>query len=794
MERLFTAIIKKRGLVLIIAAVALVASVISLTQTNLNSDVARYLPDDSTSKQTIGILRDNFNINGDAVICAEGTWENFDELASLADEIAALDEVHELQWLGSYKDMFVFENGEIVSSNPMLPDENVRKLTKDMFFEYEGKSYYIMTVSLTAANATAEAGEALNLIDGIISRYSLPYDLGGNAVQSNDMLESAMGEVPKFVITAFVVILIILLATSPSVVSAFIFLITIGVSILFNLGTNFFTKDISTITFSVAAILQLALSMDYSIFLTHTFESSRKTMDDEAAMVYSLKKTLTVIAASALTTIAGFCALFFMRYTMGFDLGLCLAKGVAFSFLSVIFVQPCLMLALRRACDKTTHKYLNPTFKHMSRLPRKLAVAAPVIVLLLVIPAFFLGSGVDYYYLDSGFDSEASGPQAAAQSVGNQSIFVTETVSAEKQLELAEKLKRLDGVTSVTGYYSLIQDITGGLSIPVYSSLTEQNEDTLMFNIEPTTSQIIALAGGDSSALEKTIESKLTVYLAKSMSDGSTQEEIQARVPELTELISAQLSGLEEQLGGFTEQFDQYKDRFFADIDGTEYTFFTVNINGMPEGDEAIETLDSAAYTVKYVLDTENVYISGNSQTVSDLQQTTGRDFAIISIVSAIIIFIILMFTFKDPLVSILLILVIELAIFLNLSASRIMGTSLNFVSYIIISAIQLGATIDYAILMAKNFHTELENHKTYDAIARAVNASAFPITVSVSILCGACLSVYFISSDTIIREITMLIARGALISGLIVLLLLPAILAAITGRKIPDRLTTKDK
>lgn len=783
MEKFFTGILRKRGLVLILAAIALAASVISLLGIQLNSDVARYLPDNSISKQTVTLLRENFNINGDAEICIEASVEDYDLLVGLAEELSALDSVSELQWLGSYEDMFKFEGDSIVSSNQLLPDENVSKLTNTLFFEYDGSHYYTFLISLTAANATGEAGEALEEIEGILKDFPLPYSLGGTAVQGNDMLKSALGELPMFVAVAFVVILIILLVTSPSVISAIIFLVTIGISIIYNMGTNFFTEDISTVTFSVAAILQLALSMDYSIFLTHAFEKNRAHMDNETAMVAAIKQTLAVITASALTTVAGFCALFAMRFTMGFDMGLCLAKGVIFSFLAVIFVQPCLILSLSRVMDKTSHKYLNPSFEGLSRLPRKLRLLAPVLVLVLLIPAFLLGTGVEYYYLDSHYDPDASGPQAAIQSTGSQVVLVTETVSAEKQLELAEKIKNLQGVNSVTGYYSLIQDMTSGISIPVYSSLTRQDESTLMFVLEPETAELLALMEGDSAPLEKQVEAGIKVYVARQATASSSQSQLEHMALQLAETVKAQLTGLQESFGEFSSQLDQYRDKFFSEKDGNEYTFFTAKVSGEPEGEQALETVRAITATAKYVLNSDNVYVSGNSQTVRDMETITLTDFAVVSLVSAAMILVILLFTFKDFITSLLLILVIELAIFINLSISRLMGTSLNFMSYIVISAIQLGATIDYAIILTKSYKTQPDLTDPFEALAQALKSCAFSITVSVSILCGACLSVYFISSDTIIREVTMLISRGAFISGILVLFALPPILT-LTGKK----------
>jgi multidrug efflux pump subunit AcrB len=364
----------------------------------------------------------------------------------------------------------------------------------------------------------------------------------------------------------------------------------------------------------------------------------------------------------------------------------------------------------------------------------------------------------------------------------------------------------------VTGYYALIQDLTSGLSIPVYSSLTEQTGETLLFELEPEPEAVIAAIEGDRSAIEDALTQRLTSYAAitapRLVTEALTgeaaaldrpltaaeQQEVQNRVvndftAELEALVTAQLGGFEDSLDSFAGQLGSYRDKFFAEIDGREYTFFTAKILGEAEGKEALGTVEDIFYTIKVALGTDEFYTSGSSQCVRDLASTTEKDFVIVNALSAALILIILLFTFKDVVTSLLLIVLIELAIFINLSVSALFGTSLNFMSYIVISAIQLGATIDYAILMTKSYRYELQSFGPYEAISRAIKSSAFPIVISMSILFGACLSVYFISSDTIIREITMLIARGALISGIIVLFILPAILALMTTRKSKKKL-----
>ena len=803
MDKIFGFVIRHKALILILTVVALAITGWQITKININSDVASYLPEDCISKQTFDILKKDFSINGDALVCFEGDESDFAALDKLAGELTANDEIDQIQWLGSYKDLFKFENGQLVSAQDMIGDENVRELTNGLYLQQDGKNYYIFNISMKADNATNEAAETLKLIENTVSGYAKPYYIGGNAVQSNDMMESAFGELPMFMGVALAVISVILLLTSKSLMSALIFLITIGISIVFNMGTNFFTPNISTVTFSVASILQLALSMDYSIFLTHAYNTARLTQDVNEAMLTAIKKTLVVIAASALTTVAGFCALFAMKYEMGFDLGLCLAKGVTFSFLTVIFVQPCLMIVFRKACDKTTHKTINPSFKHMARLPGKLRIAAPIIGVVLLVPAIFFSTKLSYYYMDSNFDENATGPQAVVQEQGTQNIFVCQKVSGEKQLELARKIKEIPGVTELTGYYNILDVLTSGIELPVYSSETEKDDSTFLFNIHPSDSDIISMMEGKmptmssvmdtatdavSKAVEKAAPARvaaavyqLEAQIGRSLTSGEyaslaagITQQVQA---EIQSAVTNQLFGLQDSFKAYSSQLEEMGSRFFATRNSTEYTFFTAKVAGQPEGDAAKETVAKINETVAGVLNTDKVYSAGNTQTIVDLAETTGTDFIIVSVLSAIMILVILIVTFKSLLMPIMLVMLIELAILINLSISALVGHPINFMSYVIISAIQLGATIDYAILMTKNYHLALVGGNRLQAAVETVRESSFPILVSMSILCGACMSVYLFSSDTIIREITMLIARGSFISGLLVLVLLPALL-----------------
>ena len=908
MERMTAFLLRHKRAVLLITCVLLALSVWGMLKMQINSDISSYLPDNMTSRRTMTVLSEEFGINGDAQCVIEGGPDDYENIAQLADDIAALDDVSAVVWLGTYDGLFEFTDDGLASALDIMSDESVNKLVADYMAQYEGKSYYLLTLSLTVPNSGGPAGEVMDevmaLVDEYEARTGADCFVGGNAMQSKNMLDSALGELPQFMLAACLVIAVILLLTSKSLMSSAIFLITIGISILLNMGTNFINGEISSITFSVAAILQLALSMDYSIFLTHAYERASQQLEPERAMVQAVKRTSSVILASALTTVAGFCALFAMQFELGFDLGLCLAKGVVLSYLSVIIVQPCLMMFFRRACERTQHRTLAPSFNFMVKLPERLRWVALVFCCAVVVPAVLLANGLQYYYLDSNYDASATGAQALAQNLGNQTVFVTRHGSSEQQLELLQQLRAEEesgNVTGITGYYALLDNIASGLSIPIAD--IEENGGGELMTLQFTTEELISFIEGEipqsvtdrvqaaitqkaqnlitsdvaarilvesiggsvdearrneitqqvvAEYTAKYIESigaqmseymgalgALTGGTAVDATDGTAAEGATGEAADTTDSTAAtddaasgevaattdstaatddaatgeaattadsttatndaasgeaaattdsaaatdaaasdstadlDLSGLMPDMSGLSEAI---KSRFFADMDGEEYTYFIVRINGQPEGEQARATVERILGYIDTALGVSTHYAAGNSQVVTDLSEITRRDFAVVSGLSALLILVILIFTFKSVVLPVVLVALIELATQINLAIPALQGVSINFMSYVIISAIQLGATIDYAILYTNNFRARLRECEYKLAAGRAAQDSAYSILISMAILASACLSVFLISSDTIIREITALIARGSLISAVLVLLILPAL------------------
>jgi predicted exporter len=312
-------------------------------------------------------------------------------------------------------------------------------------------------------------------------------------------------------------------------------------------------------------------------------------------------------------------------------------------------------------------------------------------------------------------------------------------------------------VTGVVGYYALVSTLSSGVSIPIYASPDTQGQP--LFYIDITPADVLSLAAGGS------INEKIGALLKN--------------IPlELHGAVMAQLSGLARQTEQFSAMLSAAADGFFAEIDGQEYTYFAVTIGGMPESEQALDTINAISESIDNILGAPERLAAGNSQAVFDLKGSTEKDFIMVSALSALLILVILIVTFRRLLLPLLLVALIELAILLNISLTAVRGGELNFMSYIVISAIQMGATIDYAILLTQNYLSARKELGQLEAAESAVKTSAFSMLISASILVCACMSVNLVSSDRIIGEITMLIARGAAISAALVLTALPAILS----------------
>ena len=809
MKRFFSFISKHSRTVLIITAVLLCICTYSATQTSINSDMAVYLDDESTGNKTMNFLAENFDVHGDAAICIQGELNDFNKLERLVSELGEEPGIAKINWLGSYSRLFTVSEGRLQPENGMIDNERLHALTENSYKTAGGKGYYILSLALAEGNASESSSIAMDNAGTILANYSeenggADYYIGGTAMQGKNMLDSALGELPWFLLVAVLIISMILLLTSKSLIAALISLLTIGISIGLNMGSNFFTNSVSLVTFSVSAILQLALTMDYSIFLTHAFDREEKAGNPKA-LTTAIKKTFAVILASALTTIAGFCALFFMNYKLGADLGAYLAKGIALSFITVLIVQPCLMTVLKKAAKKTRHRALDPSFEKYSRVPSRLRYFILILTIVLLLPSAYFSTQLEYYYIDTYQSEESEGAKGVLDDSGSQTALVVPFESNEAQYGFMASLREMEEngeLSNITSYYSLTEAIIGEFSVPIYAS--EDDTSSVLATAKLSTFDILQILqngekAGDnaelSTAVKEAIEKAAPALIEQLAADSSrlygrslTEAEmslikLQAAL-QLQEQFASQLSSrfseFSEQSAQYSDSLEEMKSSFFSTVGGSEYTLYNVSIAAPSESDEAVETLENIETLIYDTFNGKDSYLAaGNTQIVRDLAAVTNRDFVVVSAVSALFVLLVLIFTFKSVLLPLLMLALIELAILINMSISAISGNSINFMTYVVISAIQMGATIDYAILVVKNYRSALpDSDTTADAVAAAIKNSAFSIITSMSILAGACLPVFFISSDKIIKEISLMVARGAFISALLVLLILPGMIS----------------
>ncbi|MDE5618268.1 MAG: MMPL family transporter, partial [Clostridia bacterium] len=651
-------------------------------------------------------------------------------------------------WLGTFRRL---------EGDPSLPYtqyleliENVRKNYVRTTKLSDGTSVdtYIVSVYLKTAGSEDVSIEAVKRIEDIVKEKisSLKesgdiapilsvdecYALGGQAQNARVLVDSAVNDMPIFVVIAVVAVFIILLFTTHSYFEPLIFLATLGVSILLNMGSNIIAGipigTISTITSSCATILQLALAMDYAIFLMHTYyEELKIKLNPRDAIISALPKTLKSIAASALTTIGGFVALFFMEFGMGYDLGFVLAKGVLLSLLTVIVLQPILILLFNKPIMKTQHRWIvEPRLKFVSKNITKKGVAIAVIALCAAVclPCAYFQSKAPLSYISMSEYvpvEELSAPEYVLDGAYNQVILMVPYSESElsKQYELLDKLS--------------------------------------------------AMGVGDDN------------------------------VNQIDDIFSVTTLMNEKNLGRWLDKNSVYsnvvKGNFIKNYNGKTLILYNITMSGHPEDTQSyasVEMMRNIAAEV-FGVSSSDIYVTGLVQGASDLSSVTPADFKLVNILSAVIIFIILLFTFRNVVTSVILLAVIEGGIFFNLALvyftsviaatypaiSTVFVSKINFMSYIIVSAIELGATVDYAILLTSKIEEEkAKGVAPITAIKNGIYRAVPSVTTSAAILIAVCLAVKFVTSNIIVSQITELIARGTLFSYILTFTLLPAILS----------------
>ena len=670
--RFSKAVVKHRILILIVVLVLMIPSVLGMAGTRINYDMLDYLPEDMETVIGQNELLEDFGKGAFSFIIVEDMPAK--DVAALKEKIEQVDHVETVLWYDSIADLSI--------PMELLPDK--------IYNEFNTENATMMAVFFDTSTSSDITMDAIREIRQIAGKQCFVSGMSALVTDLKDLCEK---EEPIYVGIAVLLACVAMLVFLDSWLVPFVFLASIGMMILLNLGTNYFMGEISYITKALSAVLQLAVTMDYSIFLWHSYNEQRTRCDDnKAAMAVAIKETLASVVGSSITTVAGFIALCFMSFTMGRDLGIVMAKGVLLGVLGCVTVLPALILVLDKPLQKTKHKSLIPNMGGFAKGVVRIFPVFIVIFALLIPPAYYGYSKTnDEVYYDMGQCLPEDMEYVIANSklsedfdiASTHMLLVDANLPAKSVRSMMKEMEQVDGVKYVLGLESVI-----GSRIP---------------------------------------------------------EEI------LPESITSILKN----------------DKWELLLINSEYKVASDAVND--------QISDLKTILKKY---DESGMLIGEAPCMKDMIETTSHDFQVVNAISILAIFIIIALVEKSLSLPFILISVIEVAIFINLGLPHYLGQSLPFIAPICISTIQLGATVDYAILMTTRYKAErIRGNGKKDAVWTALSTSIPSIIVSGMGLFAATFGVAIYSDIDIIGSMCMLMARGAIVSMLAVIFILPALL-----------------
>lgn len=774
----------------------IVVSVIFLPKmiSKVNYDLTSYLPEGYETRDGYEFLSETFNIHGDVEIGVETSRE---KMSKAAERIFALDGVTNTVW-AEYLEMLVQfgvyspDSEEFGALYDVLTDAPVPTIDSEGNFVYDQGTYnWALLITLKYPPSSQEAikiyGQIVDILNEEVGENN--FAASGMTEQANALYETVFDEIWLYCLIAGIVVLIILLVTTNSLIEPIVLLLTMVISIIINMGTNVIFPSTSIITFACGAILQLGLSMDYAIFLLHQYRAElRSNLDPKQALAAAIPKSAKAVASSALTTVCGFLALLCMQFEIGTDLGLTLAKGILCSLLTVIFLQPCLMLLMNKAHMKTQHKCLDFHFRAPVKRcirDRKWAVG---VVALLFIPALVASNFLHYNYVKFMPDKDdTSVKYSMAKELGNQVMVVVpnELIDEngnpildengyhqyliEENYDFVEKLQQL-GAEKVTVEYKGENITVDKISFMLGMYVMFPEDGTLKIPVS------------DTKTLTLTLPQMLKLVDVFNMFQGSESPNYAEIVQKINEIIAPQELNIVELISlagsGMTDQMSMLQSYMSGG-----YTMYTVGIT-YPEIDNESQTSFDILDEIKAIANDTfgdtgmRCYLTGYTQGAYDFAAVTPNDYTLVTIISIVAILAILIVTLGGIKFPVLLVALIEFGIWVNLAMQFIFaGGGVNFMSYLVISAVQLGATVDYAILITTKYCNLRKRFEPRQASYMATTSSVMSVMTSALIMAGACFSVYFVTSNLIIKEMTFLMARGSIISAILVIFVLPALL-----------------
>ena len=661
-------IAKHKVLIVLIGLVLLVPSVLGIAATRVNYDILSYLPESLETVKGQDVMVDEFGMGAFSMVVVENM--DMKDVAALKAQFEDIDHVEDVLWYDSVADL-------------SFPVDMLPSKIKDVFFKGNATMMIALFDNTTSSDAAMEAVTEMRKI------ASKECYISGMSGVVTDIKNVALEEMPIYVVVAAVLSFLVLCLSMDSLVVPILFLLSVGLAVLYNLGSNIFLGSVCYITKSLTAVLQLGVTMDYSIFLLNSFEAYKKKYEDkDRAMAHAIADTFKSVAGSSVTTIAGFLALCVMTFALGRDMGIVMAKGVVIGVICCVTILPAMILLFDKAIEKTRHKALIPSLDRASEFITKHYKVWIIVFLVLLFPAIYGNNHTQIYY-----NIDKSLPATLPSNVANEKlkdefdmstvhmVLLKEGLDSQQKTEMLNKMDKVDGVKWALGLNSFI-----GPTFP-----------------------------------ESMLPSDLRSMLA---SDDYEIQFICSEYSSATDECNAQLAEIQKIV--------------------KEYS---------PES-----------------------MVIGEAPLMKDLQDTTDVDLQRVNILSIAAIFVIILLVFKSISLPFILVAVIEFAIFVNMAIPYYQGVTLPFVASIVIGAIQLGATVDYAILMTSNYQKQRHLGKSKkDSISIAHKFSMKSIIISGCSFFAATFGVALYSKVDMIGSICTLLARGAVVSTIVVLVVLPA-------------------
>lgn len=673
MKKFGKVVVKLRIPILVLSFLLLIPSVLGYFNTRVNYDILYYLPSDIDTMQGQDILLDDFGKGAYAMVVVDGM--NKSNVSKLVKKVEGVDHV-----------------ASVISYSGIVGDDVPSEILPDKFrsyFENEDSGATLFAIFFDDTTSSDDTMKAIQEVRDVTDNQC--YIAGMSAVVT-DTKTMAEKETPLYVLVAVVLVCIVLAIFMDSFLVPVFFMLSIGMAIVYNLGSNYFLGEVSYITKALAAVLQLGVTLDYSIFLWHSYkEAKEETPDDHhEAMAVAIGNTLTSVVGSSITTVAGFIALCFMSFTLGLDLGVVMAKGVVLGVIGCVTILPSLILTFDKALEKTMHREIMPNFDKPARWIVNHSWIFLIIFVLLLGPAIYGYNNTKVYY------------------------DLSDTLPEKLNCSQANKMlaDNFDGTNSI---YMILAD----------SNLSAEDSDAMMNEVNDL--------------------------------DG----------------ISFALS-IDSALGGEIPT-EMLPDSLVSELKGDEYQIMMVSTNYTIASDEINDQINKVdAIAKKY--DAKSMVI-GEAPCTKDLITITDKDFKTVSAVSIVAIFFIIFFVLKSISLPVILVAAIEFAIFVNMGIPYYTGTTIPFISSVVIGTIQLGATVDYAILMTTRYKRErAAGNSKKESISIALGTSIPSIIVSALGFFAATFGVGMIASVDMIASLCTLMARGAIISMFVVIFVLPSL------------------